>query len=312
MPKRPPPIAPEARNRLKAEIVHHVATGAPLTAVLTLPGMPPWFTVRSWRKRDASFDQDLAQAIRRGKYRRFDAYDEALGRAVIIRYAAGESLRRIADDPTMPTLERIERWRATELEFGAEIHRLKAIQAQLRREALAVRPVYWPYDQAVADHILVRLVRGEKLRALLAGDPALPGMDTIKRWRQEQPVFDRELAVSWRSGLRRRNRARRRTLFDDQLAYEIITGASLASLGRCPDLPHPVTLRRWVAEDPALAQIVHDACAERRLHLTDHILDTWRTLPPLPLTHLKQILSPLTRHESRLRNWPGRKHRLDR
>lgn len=307
-----PTTDPETRARLKAEILQHLATGATLRAVAALPGLPPWGRIQHWRTGDPAFDDAVALALRRGKHLRFNAYDAALGRAVLLRYAAGEALAAIAADPAMPSLERLERWRATELEFGAEILRLKAINAALRREAIAARPLYRPYDQAIADRILVRVVRGEKLRALLASDPDLPGMDTIRRWRQEQPVFDRELATAWRTGVRRRHRAQRRTRYAKTLALRISMGATLASLGRRKDMPSADTLSRWLNEDPELAHTIHTACELREMHLNDRIRDAWRSLPPLPLGRIKSLLAPMTRHEARLRNWPARKHRRGR
>ena len=192
---------PEARARLKGEILQHLATGATLRVVAALPDMPAWNRIRHWRTRDAAFDDAVAMALRRGKNHRFAAFDEALARAVTRRYAAGETLIAIAADPAMPTLDRI---------------------------------TYW------------RLSQGEKLRAMLAKDPALPGGEVIKRWRREQPVFDRELAIAWRTGVRRRHRAHRRKTLGPRIALRIAMGA------------------------------------------------------------------PLSRQESRLRNWPGRKHRKDR
>lgn len=303
---------PDTRARLKAEILQHLATGAPLRVVAALPGMPAWSRIQHWRTRDTAFDEAVALALRRGKHHRFGHFDEALARTVTRRYAAGETLIAIAADPAMPSLDRITHWRRSQGEFGAEILRLKSINADVRRQVLSQRPQPWPYDQAMADHILVRVVQGEKLRAMLAKDPALPSGDVIKRWRHEQPVFDHELAIAWRTGVRRRHRAQRRKTLGPKIALGIAMGGTLTSLGRRRKMPSTGTLSRWLAQDPDLAQTIHDACAWREMMLNDQQLDIANSMPGLPLKDLKHLLAPLSRQESRLRNWPARRHRKDR
>lgn len=303
---------PETRARLKAEILQHLATGATLRTVSALPDMPAWNRIRHWRTRDPAFDDAVAIALRRGKHHRFAAFDEALARAVTLRYAAGETLIAIAADPAMPTLDRITYWRLSQGEFGAEINRLKAVNTQVRRQIQSQRPQPWPYDQAMADRILVRVVKGEKLRAMLAKDPALPSGEVIKRWRREQPVFDRELAIAWRTGVRRRHRAHRRKTLGPEIALRISMGATLTSLGRQKKMPSADTMGRWLAEDPELAHTIHGACDWREMGLNDHMCDIAKTMPGLPIKDLKHLLAPLSRQESRLRNWPARRHRKDR
>ena len=303
---------PDARARLKAEILQHLAAGATMRAVAALPDMPAWSRILYWRTRDTAFDEAVALALRRGAHNRFGHFDPALARAVTGRYAAGETLIAIAADPAMPTLDRITFWRRSQSEFGAEILRLKAINAQVRRQIQSQRPQRWPYDQVMADRILVRVVQGEKLRAMLCRDPALPSMDVIKRWRHEQPVFDRELASAWRTGVRRRHRAHRRKTLGPEIAERIAGGATLTSLGRQKKMPSTGALSRWLAQDPELAHTIHDACAWREMMLNDQQRDIAATMPDLPLKDLKHLLAPLSRQETRLRNWPARKHRKGR
>ena len=107
----------QRRGRLKAEIVGRIAAGQTLTAVCASEGLPPATSVCRWALSDPSFADELAEAQRRGTWRRRRAFDDAKARTLLARMAAGEPLASIHRDPAMPTRPMLRYWRATQGEF---------------------------------------------------------------------------------------------------------------------------------------------------------------------------------------------------
>jgi len=303
---------PYASNRsaLKAEVVSRVAAGAPLRSLGAETGMPCDTTVRNWRRTDAAFAADLAAALRQGAWRRRWMFDPARAEAFLVRYRTGEPIHRILADPAMPSRPVFDYWRATQAPFAEEVHRLKVAHEDHRLRGLRRVKTPTPWDADVADRILVRLVRGERLKAMLDGDPTLPGLGVVARWRREQPTFDAELRAAIRIGLRRHGPAARRCArLTETIIGRIAEGASLCSLGKEPDMPCRETLYRWVRERPDFAAEVDLACEAREEWLADQVLAIEMTATPGTVTAMRRRLAPLNRQIARLRHRPGWKRR---
>src|SRR5687767_2898098 len=99
------------RNLLKAEILRRVAAGETLKAVCAAPGMPRPRTVYGWTWTDASFDEGLAAAVRRGRWVRCHAFHEDQARAFLVRLAAGEPVTELVRDADMPNEKTLLYWR---------------------------------------------------------------------------------------------------------------------------------------------------------------------------------------------------------
>jgi len=305
----PDPYAHD-RSALKAEIVTRVAAGTPLCALGAESGMPCDTTVRNWRRSDAAFAADLGLALRQGAWRRRWMLDPAKAEAFLARYRTGEPIHRILADPAMPSRPVLDYWRATQALFAEEVHRLKGVHEPNRLRGLRRVKTPTPWDADVADRILVRLVRGEGLKAMLDTDPTLPGLGVVARWRREQPEFDAELRAAIRIGRRRHGPAAGRCArLTETIISRIAEGASLCSLGKEPDMPCRETLYRWVRERLDFAVEVAAACEAREEWLADQILAIAETATPGTVTATRQRMAPLNRQLARLRHRPGWKRR---
>ena len=97
------------------------------------------------------------------------------------------------------------------------------------------------------------------MRTLHKADRTLPSLKVIRRWREEQPAFDRFLTGAAPLGVRRRHARRRQTAAaDSDLAWDVLDvvsdGKSLHQIGKTPGMPGHWTLyRRW-AKDPEFAR----------------------------------------------------------
>ncbi|MDB5465410.1 MAG: hypothetical protein JWQ46_172, partial [Phenylobacterium sp.] len=108
----------------------------------------------------------------------------------------------------------------------------------------------------------LRVARSAPLQKLLTSDPEPPCRNVLIRWRREQPAFDEALKIAVAVGQRRGGHtaagctpALMQTIVD-----RIREGASLAGLGREPDMSCATTLYSWIARRPDFAEEVMQAC----------------------------------------------------
>jgi hypothetical protein len=258
---------------VRHDLLTRIAAGELLMEVCTEASMPSYASVYAWARAEPVFAAELADARRRGEFIRCGAFDDAKARALLARLRAGEPITKILRDPAMPSRRLYAYWRATQAPFAEEVHRLNQVCAAKRVERGRARRRH--FDQALADAIVVRASRGELLQTMLSSAAGLPCRGVVARWRRMQPEFDQALRIAVRVGrrLRRHHRAGRCTPeFTQFIADEIRQGASLASLGRRPDMPCTTTLYAWVRRRPAFAAEIAQACEDREDWFTDQVM----------------------------------------
>jgi len=301
------PFAYPHRAHLKQDILARVKAGERVADICAEPGMPCAGTLQVWRRSDAGFAAELAQARSVGDWRRRLMFNEAKAKAFLARVAAGEQIRDLLSKPGMPSQGVYRYWRMTEASFAEELWRLKGLRAQARRERLQGR--YRAFDQATADQILVRVARGGVLRRVLAADRALPCLAVVQRWREEQPEWDGALKVAFQVGRRERGhpRALRTPQMTKAIVDRIIEGGSLRSIGREPGMPKARTLWSWIAKDADFSAEVSRACDHRE----DWYIDQMTQIADEAgsRAEYRRRASPLARQHARLQNRPGRKWR---
>jgi transposase-like protein len=297
----------ERRTQAKTEVLRRVSAGETLTAVCAEPHMPNRASIVRWAKTDVSFADTLAEAQRRGTWRRVQGFDEAKARAFLARFAAGESIVSICRDPAMPSRKRLSYWRLTQGEFGGELFWLiRRQKAERSRGAAYSAPRAW--DEALADRILLHVGRGHSVRRLRRVDPTLPGAGVIARWRRERPDFDSDLRVNMAAGRYARVPARMAAVLDP-LRDRIIEGGSLQSLGGKHGLPSRATLYNWVRRSSDFAREIAQACEHREDWYTDQLQMIAEEAQVLGVAEARRRMAPLVRQLGRLSQRPGMKGR---
>ncbi len=302
---------PATRARLRAEILDLARAGWSLARIARRPDMASLPTLTRWRKADPGFGAELIDALRRARWRAFGQFDPALAEALLARYRAGELINAIYADPAMPSRSRVRYWCATQAPFCAELGRLKAMHAtergRQRREANR-----WTYSEDLADRIAARVYRGESLIALTTGNPDLPSVTLVTRWRREHRDFDAKLRWAGRGGAFNQLKAKRRALYLEVIVDRIREGHSLWSLSRMADMPSRSTLVRWLKDDPVLDDAVARACDDREEILRDELVEVGvRAYPPTQRGRTRAT-AEISRQITRLRNRPGRAWREER
>src|SRR5689334_4389295 len=108
------------------------------------------------------------------------------------------------------------------------------------------------FDEAVADAMLLRVMKGEPWRRMLETDPAMPCRAVVYRWRRDHPDWDGALRLAFRTGRLARERMRRApsAALVEAIGGRIALGASLRSLGGEAGMPCAGTLYAWVRRFP--------------------------------------------------------------
>jgi len=249
---------PQARQ----QILDRVAAGEAMADICAEPGMPSHASLHAWTRADPNFAAALTNARLRGD--RSLAFDEAKARALLARLAAGEGIVSILRDPAMPSRRVYRHWRATQGEFAGEVWRLNRVTFAERARRGAAR--WRPFDQALADQIVVRVSRGETLEAMLNNGQGLPSRNVVFRWRKAEPQFDQALRIAVRVAGRRRGQDRR-TCPDylvEAICEGIAEGGTLNTLSALPDMPCKATLYAWMRTRPDFAEAVGRAKEERK------------------------------------------------
>jgi hypothetical protein len=300
------PFAYPDRSVLKASILARVAAGETVAAICGPDGMPTKETVQVWRRGDPLFAADLVAARRRGDWMRRFAFDEGVAAAFLARMAAGEPVRSLLGRPGMPSQRTYVYWRRTQGEFQAALWRLR--EGRYSRRSSNGHGRWRAWDEAVADRMLLAVMRGAGLRRLLASDGALPCLAVLARWRREEPDWDRALrtamAVGRRAAAVARGRVRMETL-REEIGDRIVAGDSLRSLGAEADMPSAATLYAWFRRWPDFAREVSRACDIREDWLNDRMIDICERNGPFGLAATKRQAAPLQQAVNRLAKRPG-------
>lgn len=320
-----PPADYPWRANAKAVILARAAAGEALEAICRDREMPSAVCVRTWRRQDGAFALALEDARRRGREVRERAayaalaFDPAVAAAFLARMAEGARVDQLLSKPGMPSQRAYRHWKRTQAEFQGEVWRLSQAKAQVRSQLRSAglkggggRP-YRAFDQAVADRILLAVMRGAHLRRMLETDPSLPCRVVLYRWRAAEPVWDRALKMAMKTGRLVRERARSLAPLTPELIEEIgervALGASLRSLGAEPGMPCPHTLYMWVERSAAFAEEMIRAEYWREEFLNDQMIDICQRNGPFGLAATKREAHPLQWRANQLAKRPGWKRR---
>ncbi|MDB5423481.1 MAG: hypothetical protein JWQ29_897, partial [Phenylobacterium sp.] len=234
--------------------------------------------------------------------------DAAVAATFLARARAGEAINDLLREAGMPGRRAYRRWQATQAPFAEAVLALR--QRRDREIGRHGRARLRTWDPRLAEAILTAVSGGATLEAALAADPALPCRPTVRRWRREQPEFDRMLRMIFAQWRARRYAARGCTPeLAEAILGRIVEGASFASLGREPAMPSRQTLRQWVRVRRDFAAEVARACELREEWLHDEVVHIALRMPPGSVTAGKRAIGPLLRQMVRLRHRPGAVHR---
>jgi hypothetical protein len=300
------------KAHVKLAIVDRLKAGETLARICADAEMPSTVLVHGWARADPAFAQEMRSARELARARALVVVDAAKVREILRRVAGGEKLHLILQKtPGMPSRETIKHWRGQDLFFDSE---LRSIWSR-RREGVPRKPVR-PFDPAVADKILIRSGRGEKLRDILRSDKAFPCLAVLERWRRQEPEFDHELKVCMRFGKAARSKARVEAL-TQEIAEALIGGESLRSLARSwvaegrDDRPSLRTLYSWVAQRPGFADDLGLACKMRDEMLIDRLWETAMAVTAQNAGEMEPQLKRMMARQGRLRPGIGRRWALD-
>jgi hypothetical protein len=177
----------------------------------------------------------------------FPAYPPQVRALIVERLAAGETLKAVCAQPSMPCQESVNGWMRRDPGFAAEVALARRRGEHRRRFAC---------DEAVARSVLARIAAGERIGAVLA-EPGTPSRATWRYWMATQGWLAE--AVGHVLAVRRAERSlrmrRRRRAFDPAVAERLYVrlwmgGASLREvLASDPAFPSLSVLARWRRED---------------------------------------------------------------
>lgn len=299
----------DRRAALKAAIVVRVSAGESVAGVCRSAGMPSARAVNDWARADAAFREALDAALRRAQRRERRGrwgFDPVRGRRFLERYADGETIAQILRDPAMPSHPVLAHWQRTDPAFAQAMRWVRdGAQGPRRRAATRRAKTAWAFDEAVADVVLVAVVRGAEIRMLARTHPGLPGRGVLARWRREQPQFAAELAAAVRHRKRRHGRAAQAcAALQEQIVDGIVEGGSLYSLSLQPGMPDAGTLYRWVRRYPEFREAVAGACQDREDGYVDQVAALLGTITPENHRAVGRAISAVKRQVGRLAHRP--------
>jgi hypothetical protein len=278
-----------------------------LQAVSAAPGLPCKDIVRRWARADGEFTEALRIARAQAEWLAL-RYDEAVAAEFLRRARAGETINDLLREPGMPSRRAYRHWQMTQAPFCEAIGALRQRRDQGIAERCRAR--YRDWDAGLGDRIILGVHRGGRLAEVLAGDPALPSLPIVRRWRREQPEFDAVLRMMIAAHRRVRGAAPGCTpAMTDKIVARIVMGGSFASVGREPGMPSRQTLRRWMRVRPEFAEAVAWACHHREDWYYEQITLIAEAATPGNLKAARRQMGPLLRHLVRLRHRPGAVHR---
>jgi len=167
----------------------------------------------------------------------------------------GDPLRDLVRQPGGPSRGVLNGWKRLRPDFAAALALAAREAAAARYQAMRGGRAR-PYDQAVADQVVLRVMRGQPMRGLTRGTP-LPGRTTLDRWRRAEPEFDAALRRAARPGLRARIAGSRRCTpaLTAAICAHIAAGGSVSSAARAvAGAPRRGTLQVWMRTRPEFAR----------------------------------------------------------
>src|SRR5947209_8373888 len=118
-------------------------------------------------------------------------YDDAAAEAFLARVWRGAAINSLLGKPGMPSQRAYAHWRRTHGGFQARLAMLRQLWSG--RHAGRGHPRWQAFDEATADRMLLRVMRGEPWRRMLETDPSMPCRVVVYRWRREEPDWDAAL-----------------------------------------------------------------------------------------------------------------------
>jgi hypothetical protein len=118
---------------LAREICRRTAAGETVASICADAHMPAPSTLWRWAKKRPAFGRILARARAMGEREgpgRARRFCPATAHEIVVRVSEGEALSAIAQDPAMPSLRTIFRWRAAEAEFAEDLALAKTAMAE--------------------------------------------------------------------------------------------------------------------------------------------------------------------------------------
>lgn len=258
------PPFPRSRHAMISDVCDRLRSGYTLAQAAALPGYPSRRTVYRWGLTDPDVFAELARAREGRRGQRWQVrlergvFDAERAERFLVRVRLGDAVRKLVRQPPWPSRAVLNRWKHEQPAFA------QALDAAVLY-ARATRSDRWRFNPAVADELMVRLLRGETLPQLMA-DPRMPGREILRRWRRRNRFFD----LSMRSALLARHRRRMRGRCGctpeivDMVGDLILDGETLHSLSGRHGLPHHVTLYGWMRTRPDFARAVTAARQVRR------------------------------------------------
>jgi len=132
-PRRPRRPLKRFSAEIAREICRRTVAGETLAQICADPAMPCAMTFHRWAKRHAVFARRYAGARALGEQERAGrrrSYCPDLANEICARVSEGESMARIADDPAMPSMRTIYRWREHEPDFAEALVIARAAAAE--------------------------------------------------------------------------------------------------------------------------------------------------------------------------------------
>jgi hypothetical protein len=119
------------------EICLRTMAGETQASICADPRMPCFATLQRWAKKHERFARVFAKARALGERDSASRsrYCPILAHEIVVRVSEGESLAAIADDPAMPALRTIYRWRHYEPGFADELAIAKGAMAERMSDA---------------------------------------------------------------------------------------------------------------------------------------------------------------------------------
>ena len=118
-------------------------------------------------------------------------YGAGTAATILARVAAGESMRAICRDPSMPAPHTVGRWVREKASFAADLWAARVASGQPLRPGGRST-----YCVATAGAILERMWAGEAV-TVICRDPEMPVAATVYKWRQERPEFAKAFAAAF-------------------------------------------------------------------------------------------------------------------
>lgn len=302
----------DQRHLVMSEIVSWMRKNTGVRGASKMPGMPSRATIWRWGRDVPTFARQMAEARAEGldfvqQARAADraAFNSALADDVVTQVRYGARIADVARRPQGPSLRRLTAWKKAHPEFRAA---LRAAVRMARRN----RPLPWPWDEATADRILLRVMRGETLPAILR-EPDMPGPRAMRCWRAAHPDYDTALRRAMVRGQRVRGAAQTGELCTPKLtkriADRIAAGHSLRSVAGRRGMPSRGTLYGWMKRRPEFAEAVWAACDEREWILREQALMRLDGLSEARIAAVIRSIGGRKQRVSTMPQRPGEKHR---